>query len=658
MGCQVRAQAMLFRASILQVALIAVLGAVGCHRPGPAPAAAPPTTVASPEVEPVVDPHSYGRPHEVAVRHLGLNLTADFKRRILEGTATYTLERADLDAPLRLDTRALTIDRIEVAQASPSLDRSRLADASAQWEEATWTAGEPDPILGTGIEVQLPFGADLVRIHYQTTPGATGLQWLTPEQTAEGKAPFLYTQSQAIHARSWIPCQDSPGSRMTYDAIVRAPSPLSVLMSAQSDPVRESGSFSFSMPQAIPPYLVALAIGVLEFRPLGPRSGVWAEPSVLPTAAAEFGDVENMITGIEELYGPYRWGRYDILVLPPAFPFGGMENPRLTFATPTILAGDRSLVALIAHELAHSWSGNLATNATWADLWLNEGFTVYIERRIMEALFGRERAEMEAMLGRQDLEAELADLEDADERLVVDLSTRDPDDGLSNVPYEKGALLLRALEEAYGREAFDPVLNAWFSENAFQSVTTDKFVAFVETRLFAKHTPLAGKRKPSLEGWLHEPGVGPDAPTPTSEAFSKVDGAVKAYVDGAEAGSLSTSGWTPHEWLHFLRGLPTDLPSERLAQLDATFELTRTQNSEILAQWLELGVRHTYPGVDQALETFLLGVGRRKFLTPLYRALVESERVDDAKRIYTAARAGYHPITQRTLDALIEGASG
>ncbi|HWB74044.1 MAG TPA: M1 family metallopeptidase, partial [Nannocystaceae bacterium] len=471
----------------------------------------------------------------------------------------------------------------------------------------------------------------------------------------DGVSPFLYSQSQAIHARSWFPCQDTPSVRTPYRATVRAPAGLRALMSAdlvRSDLAR--GEFTFAMELPVPSYLVALAVGRVEFAELGPRTGVWAEPSMLARARSELGDMERMLAAIEASYGSYRWGRYDVLVLPPAFPFGGMENPKLTFATPTILAGDRSLMSLIVHELAHSWSGNLVTNASWEDIWLNEGFTVYIERRIVELLYGRERAEMEAVLGRQDLEEAFADLGPDDERLRLQLGQRDPDDALSDVAYEKGALLLRAFEETYGREAFDPFLQSWFEQHAFASVTTEEFVQFAARELVSKHAPLEGRAPIDLATWLDAPGLPPQAPAPSAEAFAKVDATVARFVantPGVEA--LPSERWTAHEWLHFLRALPADLPRERLVELDRRFALSRSGNAEILAQWLEVCVLHGYADVDGQLEAFLRTIGRRKFLMPLYSALVESGRKPDATRIYASARAGYHPITQQSLDELL-----
>jgi leukotriene-A4 hydrolase len=615
------------------------------------------------------DPHSFARPDQVVVRHLGLDWTVSFEDRRLAGSATLWVERPDPTAPLRLDTRGLEIQAVETGIRPPEASKAsdalpRLARvAGVTWAAAPWSLGEADPILGQPLDVVLPADADLVRIRYATGPTATGLQWLSPAQTADGTDPFLYSQSQAIHARSWIPCQDSPGVRVTYDAVVRVPQTPGAedrvaLMSARR--VRAdmpAGEHRFEMPQPIPAYLVALAVGRVEFEAVGERSGVWAEPSVLGLAARELADTERMMEVAESLYGPYRWDRYDVLVLPPAFPFGGMENPRLTFLTPTILAGDRSLVSLVAHELAHSWSGNLVTNATWEDTWLNEGFTVYIERRIVEELYGRGRAEMEAMLGRQDLEEELRRLSvPGDSRLHVDLRGRDPDEGLSDVAYEKGALFLRELEESYGRAAFDSFVRKWFDTHAFTSVDAPELEAFLDRELVRVTPVRAGQRAARPDAWIHGEGVPEGAPQPRSDAFTEVDAAIVTLARGpGHARSLPTEGWTPHHWLHFLRGLPADLSPQALTELDAEFALTASGNSEILAKWLELSVLRDYAVVDERLEQFLRTVGRRKFLMPLYEALLTAGRRDDALRIYGQARAGYHPITQHSLDQLLKG---
>jgi len=600
--------------------------------------ASPPTMSESPDAR--NDIHSYSRPNEVRVRHVALDLDVDFDAKRLFGTAELTVERLDPAADeVVLDNKGL---RIESAEASTD---------GAVFEAAEFSIGETEEGLGGTLAIKLPAGATRVRVRYATGPLATGLQWLEPAQTAGKKHPFLFTQSQAIHARTWIPLQDSPGVRVTYEATIRTPKDLLAVMSAEmeQDPPRD-GEYRFRMPQPIPPYLIALAVGDLSFREMGPRSGVYAEPSVVDAAASEFEDTEAMMEAVEELYGPYRWGRYDLLVLPPSFPFGGMENPRLTFATPTILAGDKSLVNLVAHELAHSWSGNLVTNATWRDFWLNEGFTVYLETRIQEAVYGRERADMESLLEVNGLEEEMRDLEPRDQILHVDLIGRDPDDGFTGVPYVKGMLFLVAIEAAVGREAFDDFLRSYFDDFAFQSILTEDFVARLNEKL-----PGAGE-KVDLQAWIEEPGLEQPFPRPVSSAFEQVESESVRWQAGEIApNALPTASWTTQEWLHFLRTLPDDLPLERMTELDAAFELTQARNSEIAHQWLLESVRRGYRAADARVERFLIEVGRRKFLKPLYEALAETpEGKQRALSIYEKARPGYHPISSGTIDQILE----
>lgn len=609
------------------------------------------------------DLHTAAHPDEVVTTHIGLSWKVSFADKRVAGHATLAVNRKDAAAPLRLDTRGLDVQRVETA-AHVLADNPRLATLDGvSWTEATWRWDQEDAILGRPLVVDLPPGATVVRVHYRTGDGATGLQWLEPAQTASGK-PFLYSQSQAIHGRSFIPCQDSPGIRVTYDAVVEVDEPLVVVMAGRRtdtngaevapDAVPTDGRHTFDLRQPIPAYLLAFAVGDLQFQSVGHRTGVWAEPTVVQKAADEFAEMEPMLQTTETLYGPYRWERYDVLVLPPAFPFGGMENPRLTFATPTILAGDRSLVSLIAHEMAHSWSGNLVTNAAWGHMWLNEGFTVYIERRIVEALYGSDRERMEAVLGVQDLQDELEVLATADERLAVSLTGRDPDDGLTDVPYEKGALFLRQLELAYGREVFDPFLRAWFDSHAFTSVVTDEFETFLRAQLVDVAQTRPGAQAVDAGAWIHQPGIPAGATLPTSDAFVVIDGLIEEFAAGSvKPSALPGATWTPHQWLHFLRHLPADLASDKMAALDDTYALTKSGNYEVLAQWLDVAVRRGYAPADARLEEFLMTVGRRKFLVPLYEALIAADRHADAKRIYAKARGGYHAVTSSTLDALV-----
>jgi aminopeptidase N len=522
------------------------------------------------------------------------------------------------------------------------------------WTKAEFKLEGAVPILGAALQITAPKGADRVRLSYRTSTTASGLQWLTPAQTAGKKQPFLFTQSQAIHARSWVPCQDSPAVRSTFTARIRTPKGLRAVMGAKNSPASpKNGDYRFTMDQPIPAYLLALAIGDLDFKPLGRRTGVFAEPSVLPKAAKELSDTERMVSAAEKLYGPYAWGRYDLLVLPPSFPFGGMENPRLTFATPTILAGDKSLVALVAHELAHSWSGNLVTNATWRDLWLNEGFTTYVERRIVEALYGRETADMEAVLGLNSLLDEMKTLPARDQVLHVDLAGRDPDEGGSGIAYEKGCLFLRTLEEAFGRPALDAWLKGWFQRNRFRPVTTADLEDDLQEHLF-KAYPEKAATVPLTE-WIKAPGLPDGAARAASQAFAAVERQAADWLAGTlKAEALPAKSWRTQEWLRFLEALPADLSLARMQELDRAFGLTAKGNAEIAHRWLLLAVRTKYEPAYPRLEKYLLAIGRRKLIKPLYEELAKS--ADGrlmAIDIYRKARSGYHPIAQGTIDALL-----
>ncbi len=573
------------------------------------------------------DIHSYSNPRQVRVSHVDLDLDVSFETKTLRGSATLTVERnaEHKNAPLIVDSRDLLIEGVEAGSG---------ALAAVKYE-----VGERDPILGSPVTIQLPADATRVRIRYETSPQASALQWLEPAQTTGKGHPFLYTQSQAIHARSWIPLQDSPGVRVTYSAKVRTPPGLTAVMSA-------AGSSTFRMTQPVPSYLIALAVGDLRFRPMSPRTGVWAEPGVVDAAAREFEDTEKMIQAVEEMYGPYRWERYDILVLPPSFPFGGMENPRLTFATPTILAGDKSLVSLVAHELAHSWSGNLVTNATWSDFWLNEGFTVYVEQRIQEKVYGERRAAMEAVLEVESLKRELATLPEKDQFLHIDLSGRDPDDGVTEVPYVKGALLLRTIEKSAGREKFDAFLRSYFDHFAFRGITTQDFVDYLNA-----HLPV---RIP-LDEWIYKPGLPQSAALPSSDALQKVEAAAYKWAGGRLGpGEVPASAWATQEWRHFLESLPENLDGERMQALDRAFQFTRSKNHEILQQWLLISIRNHYKPAYPRLEKFLVTVGRRKYLKPLYEELAKSpEGLAMAHLIYAKARPGYHSIAANAIDGIL-----
>jgi leukotriene-A4 hydrolase len=633
-------------------ALIAACGGCGSPQTPDAAVQSPPgatTKEGNVSSNSDADVHSFARPEEARVTHVALDLTADFAAKTLSGTATLSIARAPGSKVVVLDSRGLNVT------GATAPDGRRLE----------WSRGAVDLVLGQAITVSLPDtaaakGVTQIVVSYSTAPDAAALQWLTADQTAGRTRPYLYSQGQAILTRTWIPTQDSPGIRQSYSARITVPRELRALMSAE--PVTPDGvvgpagrTFEFRLTQPVPPYLIALAVGDLAFRPLGSKTGVYAEPSVVDVAAAEFAELEQMVVAAETLLGPYRWGRYDVLVLPPSFPFGGMENPRLTFATPTILARDRSLVSLLAHELAHSWSGNLVTNATWRDFWLNEGVTTYVENRIMEAVYGPERAAMLRVLQRRELLDQIASLggmKAPDTVLHLDLAGRDPDEGSTQIPYDKGAALLVLLERTFGRETFDAYLRSYFDRHAFQSITTAGFVADVRERLFAGDT--AKEAAVRLDEWIYTPGLPDNAVLTTSTALQAAANQARAFIGGASAGALRTEGWSTPEWLHFLAELPATLSSPQLTDLDRAFGFTARGNSEVLFVWLRIAIRHHYQPAMSALERFLTLQGRRKFVRPLYEDLMKTDwGPPEARRIYAKARPLYHAVTTGSVDKIV-----
>lgn len=577
-----------------------------------------------------VDYHSFANPSEVTVTHLDLDLTADFEASVLSGSATLTYKKQVANAQtLIVDTRDLTIQSVTM-----------------NGEALDFELKPADPELGAALEITLPAQGNQVTINYATSPEASGVQWLTPSQTAGKAHPFLFTQAQAVHARSFIPLQDSPQVRVTYNATIHTPAELLAVMSAANDPdTARDGEYEFTMPQPVPSYLIALAIGDLHFKPMGKRTGVYAEPALLDAAAEEFADTESMLEATEGTYGPYGWDRYDLLILPPSFPFGGMENPRLSFITPTVIAGDKSLVSLIAHELAHSWSGNTVTNATWRDLWLNEGFTTYLTYRIMEMIYGHDRYRMEAVLGYQDLQENIATLPANDQILAIDLRGRNPDDVFSDIPYEKGALFLRELEQQVGRANFDQFLLNYFKHFAFKSITTDQFIAYLNETLLAEYPDKLDAER--IHEWIFAPGIPADAPMPTSDAFSIVDQARQDWLAGEKrASDINTAQWTVHQWLYFLNNMPQALTDAQLQELDEAFGLTASSNNEIAHSWLMIAVHNEYQPAYDRLYDYLVKIGRNKLVKPLYRELSKTpEGKAFAQKAFAEAKPGYHPLT-------------
>jgi aminopeptidase N len=590
------------------------------------------------------DPHSFYDDTHPQVASLDLEATVDFDARRLRAVARLTFAApADGDGPLDLDTRGLAVEAVRTSDGAPLRFEREATDA----------------ILGERLRILVPRGVTGVAIAYQTAPDASALQWLAPSMTAGGVHPYVFSQCQAIHARSIVPIQDTPAVRITYRAALTVPRALRALMAARFVERREAdvGGLAvekWEMPQPIPPYLIAFAVGELASRDLGPRSRVWAEPSVVERAAVEFVEVDAMLRAAEALFGPYDWERFDLLVMPPAFPYGGMENPRLTFLTPTLLAGDRSLVNVVAHELAHSWTGNLVTNANAEHFWLNEGFTVFAERRIVEALWGADVAALEAALGRRGLDEAVARFADRPEltRLRTRLQGVDPDAVFSEIPYEKGYLFLRALEEAAGRAAFDRFLREWLGAHRFGAVTTDDFVAACERALPGVLARVGADR------WLDGEGVPDGAPVARSARLERVEALVAKGPEPLEpevARSLRTVEW--QLWLEGIAPALRAAGATACEELDRAHGLTARGNAEVLVAWLEAAVRAGYgPAVVRA-EALVGEVGRMKYLRPLYRALLSlPDGRARAERVFAAAAPGYHPIAREVVAGLIAAA--
>ena len=577
------------------------------------------------------DPHSYSHPNDIRVKHLSWDASVDFKSKSIHAIATYDIEHLTDTNRIVFDIKGLNIQKVLI-DGKPTI----------------FEIGADREFLGAPLSIEVDSTTKQVSIEYSTPQGAEALLWV------DGEKPFLFTQSQAILARTWLPCQDSPGLRITYDAKVKVPSDLMALMSAENPTtLSKDGVYSFKMEQPIPTYLMALAVGDIRFKAIGDRTGVYAIPSVIDAAAYEFEDMQKMLEAAEKLYGDYVWGRYDVLVLPAAFPFGGMENPRITFATPTIIAGDKSLVSLIAHELAHSWSGNLVTNSTWNDFWLNEGFTVYFEERIMEEVFGREYSEMLAQLSRKELDATIAEIGAVNQKdtwLKLELEGRNPDDAMTDIAYNKGYFFLRLCEETIGREKWDVFLKKYFTEHAFQVMDTEQFLDYFKKNLASENI----EQKININDWVYAPGIPANIPAVKSDRMEKV----KMIADEWSANTKKTNqikwaDWSYQEKVYFLNEIQvTSL--DRMKELDRAFAISQTNNNEVLFSWLMRSVKIKYTDAYPKLEEFLTTVGRRKFVAPLYEELVATNQMDLAKNIYSKARPSYHAVTTETIDKLLK----
>jgi len=594
------------------------------------------------------DYFSFANTGKFLTRHLELDLAVDFDRQVLEGSVIHRMDCLQPGAEsIVLDSRGLQIERAQlVSKGAAAVDLPfRLAPA--------------DPVRGAALHIELPGGhacsGELeLKIDYHTGPQASAIMWLTPEQTAGGRYPFMFTQSQSIHARSWVPLQDTPAVRTTYEAVIRTPPELLAVMSADNDAgVPRNGRYRFLMPQPIPSYLLALAVGNLHFSAFGENTGVYAEPEILPAAAWEFVDTQDMLEVAEALYGPYQWGRYDLLILPPSFPYGGMENPRLSFITPSLLAGDRSLVSVIAHELAHSWSGNLVSNRTWRDIWLNEGTTSYLEARLMEVLYGKERADEERLLNYQSLQEALQTVPPEMQPLAPVFESGDPDEGQQGLQYAKGQMLLEHLETVFGRDVFDEYMAGYFEHFAFQAISTEQFLDYIDTHLLQAQPGVYSRE--ALAEWLYQPGLPAARTVPHSANLDEAVADARAWASGElPVDKLSKKSWSPQATIYFIKALPRELPQERLLRLDHSLGLSTSQNAEIARAWfIEVAKRRHLPAYG-ALRTFLGRFGRTRLIEPVYRELVKNgQDAGLAGEIFDQSRSLYHPLTIAAIEPLL-----
>ena len=607
------------------------------------------------------DNHSYSNIRKIRTKHLHLDLDVNFDKKKIYGVARHEMENFGADTAI-FDIKGLEIQKITLGKTNEKETDFLIG----QWDK--------DSVLGQPLLVKITPKTKYINIYYQTTEKTEAIDWLSPELTTGKVHPYMYTQGQAILTRSWIPLQDSPANRLTYSAKVSVPKDLMALMSAENPTEKNTdGVYEFEMKQAIPCYLIALAVGNLTYRKLGPSCGVYSEPELIYSCVNEFVDLPKMIDAAEQLYGKYQWEQYDLIVLPYSFPFGGMENPRLTFVNPTLLAGDRSLVSVIAHELAHSWSGNLVTNASWDDFWLNEGFTVYFENRIMESLYGKEIADMLALIEFQELQVDLKEIAASDHpedtKLKLKLAGRNPDDGMTDIAYVKGAFFLKTIENTVGREKMDVFLKAYFKKYAFQTITTEKFVSYLNTQLLQPN-----KFTFNSNEWIYKEGIPENCIKIVSPRFEAVQQLADRFAAGEDIFKkeikwlkikgrkrkkkqiiqLTRDKYVAQEWQAFVRRLPATIDPELMRKLDAKLHFKTWGNAEVRSEWFTLGIRSGYLEIRPNMERFLLKVGRRKYLSPIYSELAKTpENLAWAKSVFEKAKGNYHFVSRSSIQKIL-----
>lgn len=612
------------------------------------------------------DPNSLSNFYEIKTTNLDLNLKVSFEEKKLSGYVTLDMVAVtDTVAEIVLDTSYMNVENVSMVQSGKTTALKFAIDARHE-------------AFGCALRITLPThlktgSAVAIRVDYETTEKCTALQWLEPSQTSGKKHPYLFSQCQAIHARSLVPCQDTPAIKLHYTASITTPKPLSALMSALRVGSSESEdgmfrTFKFHQKTSIPTYLIAIAVGNLAEREIGPRSSVWSEPEVVDAAAWEFEDTEKFICIAEELLTPYEWGLFDLLILPPSFPYGGMENPCLTFVTPTLLSGDKSLVDVAAHELAHSWCGNLVTTSNWTHFWLNEGWTVFMERKIVGRMHGEAVRQFSAIIGWKALEESIKTFgaKNPLTALRPNLDGIDPDDSFSSVPYEKGFNLLYHLEQLLGGPSvFEPYMKANFKHFAHQSISTEDWKDFLYTYMQEHHgeEKLALLKKVDWNTWFTSPGM-PPVKCDFDRTLAEVCDSLAKRWDAARsqtARDFSPSdieNFTPEQKMVFLERCQEyePFPHDVLQLMDKVYSMNGAKNSEIRFRWQILCLRGQWEAVFPHVVSFLLEQGRMKFVRPLYRNLHNCPGGSQlAKDTFVKNRRMYHPIAAALIEKDIMG---
>jgi leukotriene-A4 hydrolase len=631
-----------------------VLSALACASIAANASAGSPRADLSP-MQSGLDYHSFSNIEQFKVTHIELNLRADFRNKVLFGEAALEIKRLDPGAAeLVLDTRDLDVRDVSE---KPSNVMGALSKSETTWVSRPFHLDKADPLLGSPLVIDLPpnrKSTETIKIEYVTSPGAPSLHWVDDRLTSGKHHPFMYTLSSPIGARGWMPVQDTPLARATFSALIHTDRELLAVMTARNDPeVKHNGEYSFVMRDAIPPSLMALAVGDLRFKATGARSGVYAEKPLVADAAKEFIDTDALLAAAERMFGPYRFERFDVVVMPPTFPIAEAGYPRAAFVSPTALPGDRSRESIVARALAESWAGDLVSGATARDAWISAGLAGYMQARIVEAVYGAPQAATERALAEKSLHADLARMSAADQALAVDLRGRDPGLGLREAPDRKAALLFAYLDGKFGRERFDGFLKSCFDHFAFKSITTEEFLAYLKENLLDKSPGLVTPAE--VSAWVGEPGLPKNAPLAAQPIYEPVDAARTAWLGGKLAAKkLDTRGWVTPQWVYFLDNMPAALRREQLQDLDQAFDFTRTPNAEIASSWFMLVIKNTYQPSYARLEEFLKTTGRRSLIEPLYVELMKTPAGEAlAKRVYPQARPAYQAQTAALLDAIV-----